>query len=118
HTNRGGHLGGHGAALTDLTHEDDVVNRNRIFGFGDDLAERRQLGVRNVVARVLPGFAYIDHLELTTRYALAHLFGTQPTERFGRRFSMRHMGSILSPLVDKDTKAASSTWATGAWACL
>ena len=71
HAGRGGQLGRDRAALTDLTHEHDVVGGDRLLGPRDDLAERRQGRRRDVIAGVLPRFADVDDLQLTAGNAVA-----------------------------------------------
>src|SRR5437016_2267840 len=49
HAQSSRHLGGDCAALANFAHEDDVVRRDHVFGSRNNLTQRRQSGVRNVI---------------------------------------------------------------------
>src|SRR5438093_4430483 len=76
----GGQLGRDGAALSDFAHKDDVVGGDRLLRSGDDLSERRQRGVRDVIARVLPLLAHVDNLELAFADAVIGLLRRQSAD--------------------------------------
>src|SRR6266542_2236228 len=90
-THGGGQLGRDGAALSDLAHEDDVVGSDGLLGTGDDLSERRQRRVRDVIARVLPLLAHVDNLELAFADAVIRLLRRQSAEWLrGRLLVLSH----------------------------